>query len=468
MKKLLKIALIPMSFMVLSTTTSCDLPKKEIALITDVGDIDDGSFNQESWEAVKTYSSENNKTYDYYRPFNDSDFARECAVKQAVAKGAKMIILPGFKFSKTASTMTKKFPNVHFMLIDSSVDNPEDVPNLCCVGFKCEISGYLAGYTIAQDLLMRDMATNNQINNNYGYGYVGGMANFGVYQFGYGYIQGICQGTSEYCEQKNIELPNIQIRYNYAGVFAQDDRTAAKVKEWYNSGTKVVFPCGGKLYQSVTEASQYYNKHNLKNFKAWSNSNDNYEDPREAARWVGVDSNQYEGVKYKVDKKSIYTSALKGLKPSIMHALDFHYGVTTEEGTQLSWSSIGGHDQWSLGLNSEFGDEEGSIIKDDFVGIPNNKRDGSEVMKGFSKYTSNDYENVLKELENQPEKVYAGDGTEYTYIEGGSTKKPQSGYPNGMVDWEREVKKNKTEKFADTYLGKYCDDNKNKISIIVE
>ena len=39
----------------------------EIALVTDVGNIDDQSFNQAAWEGVVEYATTNNITYAYYR-----------------------------------------------------------------------------------------------------------------------------------------------------------------------------------------------------------------------------------------------------------------------------------------------------------------------------------------------------------------------------------------------------------------
>ena len=40
--------------------TSCEAKTYELALITDVGDINDKSFNQTSWEALRDYAEEKN------------------------------------------------------------------------------------------------------------------------------------------------------------------------------------------------------------------------------------------------------------------------------------------------------------------------------------------------------------------------------------------------------------------------
>ena len=42
--------------------------KAELAMITDSGDINDKSFNQAAWEAVKEYGTKNKLSYKYYKP----------------------------------------------------------------------------------------------------------------------------------------------------------------------------------------------------------------------------------------------------------------------------------------------------------------------------------------------------------------------------------------------------------------
>ena len=40
----------------------------ELALVTDLGTIDDKSFNQGAWEGLKKYAEENSISYKYYQP----------------------------------------------------------------------------------------------------------------------------------------------------------------------------------------------------------------------------------------------------------------------------------------------------------------------------------------------------------------------------------------------------------------
>ena len=70
----------------------------EIALVTDVGNIDDHSFNQSAWEGVVKYAEEAGVSYNYYRPSEDSTEARVETIKAAIDKGAKVVVCPGYLF----------------------------------------------------------------------------------------------------------------------------------------------------------------------------------------------------------------------------------------------------------------------------------------------------------------------------------------------------------------------------------
>ena len=44
----------------------------ELALVTDIGTINDKSFNQGTWEGLVAFAEANNKTYNYYQPTGQS------------------------------------------------------------------------------------------------------------------------------------------------------------------------------------------------------------------------------------------------------------------------------------------------------------------------------------------------------------------------------------------------------------
>ena len=78
---------------------------KKVALVTDVGTIDDESFNQATWQGVKAYCEANGIEYTYYQPTEDSTDARVLSVAQAVNEGANVVVMPGYLFGATVLTV---------------------------------------------------------------------------------------------------------------------------------------------------------------------------------------------------------------------------------------------------------------------------------------------------------------------------------------------------------------------------
>ena len=67
-----------------------DSKKPEIALVTDSGGINDKSFNQSAWEAVKEYGTKNDKGYKYYKPASFDTAGYKDQIKNAVDATIKL------------------------------------------------------------------------------------------------------------------------------------------------------------------------------------------------------------------------------------------------------------------------------------------------------------------------------------------------------------------------------------------
>ena len=130
----------------------------DIAMITDIGTIDDKSFNQGTWEGVVAYAEKNNITHKYYKPTEQTTDAYLAAIQLAVEGGAKVIVTPGFLFEAPIFQAQDLYPDVTFVLIDGFPNNG-DYNNLVektgknTVGIKFaeEQVGYLAGYAAVKD-----------------------------------------------------------------------------------------------------------------------------------------------------------------------------------------------------------------------------------------------------------------------------------------------------------------------------
>ena len=218
----------------------------KVALVTDVGTIDDESFNQACWQGVEAWCTANSVEYTYYQPTEDSTDARVASVAQAINEGADTIVMPGYLFGATLTVVMEEFPDTHFIAVDvASGDLTVDyttfydpAPNTACLTFSEEQAGYLAGYAAVKD----------------GYtklGFLGGMAVPAVIRYGFGFVQGADAAAAE------LGTP-IEINYTYGGQFSPDPAITAKMEGWYGAGTEVVFACGGGIYASAVEAAKLH------------------------------------------------------------------------------------------------------------------------------------------------------------------------------------------------------------------
>lgn len=250
--------------------------KTDVAFVTDVGNIDDQSFNQYTWQGVQDFCSANSLNANYYRPTEDSDAARLEQMDNAVNDGAKAVVVAGYLFGSSIAEAQAKYPDVEFLALDvSTVDLGDTAPaeNTALITYKEEQAGYLAGYAAVQE----------------GYkelGFLGGIDVPAVIRYGYGFIMGADKAAQE------LNLTDVNIKYWYSGSFQPNDDIATKMDNWYLGGTEVVFACGGGIYLSCLSAAE---------------SND--------GKMIGVDVDQSNV------SDRIITSAMKALSNSVVKAL---------------------------------------------------------------------------------------------------------------------------------------------------
>ncbi len=211
----------------------------ELALVTDVGNIDDQSFNQYSYQGIKDFAAETGKTYAYYQPSEDSVDARLETVVSAIEKGAKVVLTPGYLFADAMGLAQDLYPEVNFILVDTP---PAGVAakNTYSILYQEEQAGYLAGYAAVKD----------------GYtklGFLGGMAVPAVVRYGFGFVQGADAAAKEMSIQ-------VDIKYWYSNVFWPTDDIKNKMGSWFTEGTEIVFACGGGIYLSLVAAAEEADK----------------------------------------------------------------------------------------------------------------------------------------------------------------------------------------------------------------
>ena len=211
-----------------------------IAMVTDVGNIDDKSFNEFTWKGCSDWATENGMVANYYRPSEDSDEARIETIKTAIDKGANVIVCPGYLFGATYQQLPQQYPDVMFLGIDLGTgDVPEPQANTALITYQEEQSGFLAGYAAVMD----------------GYtklAFLGGIDVPAVVRYGFGFVQGADVAAAELGNTADVS-----IKYWYSGTFGPNDEIKTKTAGWYTEGTQIIFAAGGGIvYSAITSADE--------------------------------------------------------------------------------------------------------------------------------------------------------------------------------------------------------------------
>lgn len=261
----------------------------ELALITDVGTIDDKSFNQGSWEGLEAYAADNNITHKYYKPAEKSEQACLDAIALAVKGGAKTIVVPGFLFNVPIYEAQDKYPETNFVFIDGAPEKEGDLKigaNVTSIVYAEQEAGYLAGYAAVKE-------------GNTKLGFMGGIAVPAVIKFGYGFVKG--------ADEAGMELgKEIEIKYSYLGGFGPTPEYQALASSWYKSGTEVIFAAAGGAGNSVMKAAE-----------------------TEGTKVIGVDVDQSS------ESDAVLTSSMKNLSKSVYDELTNLYAGTGHGGSQI-------------------------------------------------------------------------------------------------------------------------------------
>lgn len=269
--------------------TSAD-GKYQIAFVTDVGQLKDKSFNQGTYDGVKTYAANAGKSYKYYQPAGGdqaTDDDRYAAMKLAAENGAEVIVAAGFMQGNALAQAAAEFTNVKFVFIDGWALGMDNVAG---IRFQEEQCGFLAGYAAVMDGYTA-----------LGFCGGGGGANAACNRYGYGFVQG--------AEAAAAEL-DVEVEMNYSWLYGSSFQASNELQTmaagWYQNGTEVIFACGGSMFQSIAAAAS-----------------------AEDAAVIGVDVDQ------SFDSDTVITSALKGIGEAAQQALA---AAETEE----SWAAFMG------------------------------------------------------------------------------------------------------------------------------
>ncbi|MBL1136703.1 MAG: BMP family ABC transporter substrate-binding protein [Chloroflexi bacterium] len=127
------------------TCYGLDLSELSIGLVTDVGQVDDGSFNESSWNGVLAVSR-CGATVDFIETQDAADYATNIA--EFAEQGVDIIVTVGFALGQATAEAAASYPDIRFI----GVDQFQGVvtPGVTGLIFPEDQAGYLAGVLAAR------------------------------------------------------------------------------------------------------------------------------------------------------------------------------------------------------------------------------------------------------------------------------------------------------------------------------
>ena len=125
--------------------------KYEIALVTDDSLVMDGGHSETAWNAITEFCGTHGISHKYYKATEQTDAAFIDAIKAAINKGAKVVIIDNRAMSNAVYKMQEEYPEIDFIMLDASPYDSETgesllMKNTAAVDFDSAQAGYLAGY----------------------------------------------------------------------------------------------------------------------------------------------------------------------------------------------------------------------------------------------------------------------------------------------------------------------------------
>jgi len=193
-------------------------PKKKIkvGLVTDVGKVNDGTFNEFAYKGMMKAVEEFGLQSAFIETLAPTDYEKN--IEQFAKEGYDMIITVGFMINDATTAMAKKYPNIKF----AGVDEGSDQPNFAGLVFSEDQSGFLAG------CLAGLMTKSNVV------GIVAGMEIPPVIKFRRGYQNGV----------KHVN-PNAKVLGVYIDSFTDPARGKEAALSQIAEKADVIFGAGG-------------------------------------------------------------------------------------------------------------------------------------------------------------------------------------------------------------------------------
>ena len=209
-----------------TASSSTAAAKTRIGMVTDVGGVNDKSFNQTSWEGLQALDP-NEFEVSYLESKTDADYTAN--IEAFIDEGTDLIICVGYMLADATKAAAKEYPDQLFAIIDDATN--ADLPNVACLMFAQNEASYLVGVVAGM------MTKSNTV------GYVQGMVSESMNQFGVGFIAGV--------KAANADATVLQFNANAFGDAAVGSAAAT---DMITKGADVIYHAAGGTGNGVIEA----------------------------------------------------------------------------------------------------------------------------------------------------------------------------------------------------------------------
>lgn len=200
----------------------------KVGLVTDVGGVNDASFNQSSWEGLQKAAEDFGVEVNYLESSTDADYIPN--IETFIDEEYDLIISVGYMLADATRQAAEENPDFKFAIVD---DASIDLPNVTSLMFRQEQASYLVGYVAGL------MTKTDNI------GFVLGMANENMNLFGYGYCAGAIDAN-----------PDITIQQFNVNSFADPATGKTNAGTAITNGADIIFHAAGATGLGVIEACQ--------------------------------------------------------------------------------------------------------------------------------------------------------------------------------------------------------------------
>ncbi|MBU9713158.1 BMP family lipoprotein [Evansella tamaricis] len=204
------------------TDGEADAGDFNVKMVTDVGGVDDKSFNESAWEGLQQFGQDHGVEVDYIQSSDASDYAPN--LNRLARDNTSLSFAIGFLMADDIYSVADQHQDKQFAIVDVVIEDEDGntVPNIANITFAEHQGSFLVG------VIAGLQTETNHV------GFIGGVEGFLIKKFENGFKAGV----------KAVN-PDAQISVQYAQDFNDASRGQSIANTLYSNGADVIYHAAG-------------------------------------------------------------------------------------------------------------------------------------------------------------------------------------------------------------------------------